>query len=79
MGLIYYVGITYWKIGEGFQSVDPLETGRVAMGMVWRLLDIMLAEALDICRSLSTGSPAETGGVMGCAGYEICGTCVEKD
>ena len=58
-------------MGEGFQSVEPFGTGMLATGIVWILFDIMPPEALDICLSRSTGSPAETGGVIGCAGYEI--------
>ena len=55
-------------MGVGFQSEEPFGTGMFAIGIVWRLFDIMPPDALDICLSLSEGSPAETGGVMGCAG-----------
>lgn len=61
------LGITYWKMGVGFQSVDAFGTDMLDIGIVCRLLDIRLPDA-DICLSRSEGRPAETGGVMGCAG-----------
>lgn len=69
--------ITYWKMGVGFHSVDAFCTDMLDIGIV-RLLERRPPDA-DICLSLSNGSPAETGGVMGWVGYEICGTCAEND